>query len=405
MRSKLFIILSFIVVATQYQNCSKISVAEMKAREKAEALGGNPIMSPPPKEDPPVAGVPRVADPFGFDDEDEDENDGIPKSTTPPPEDVNVRISSLCSDMRSNKYGNVVSAQTLELQLLDRDEKLLCKETDTALIKSNLAQKKIMFPKCSIPNGHYYVRLLNEKGSNLILEKERLLFVDGVPDHNRPVYIVMDSNPEKESELAEGIKEYAGTECDETASPLYVDLRRDASDMDILTSPEQGVLFDILGANARPVAHTKNQISWFEKGKLGLLALPNKDGDVLGIDELFGNNTAGPDGKFADNGFLALAKFDSNNDNVIDKDDAVFSSLRLFLDRNRNGIADRGNGKSGRGELITLDQANIVSIDLKYDPNYYEKDQYGNEIKYKSVVHKKNGKMKPIFDVWFAIKK
>ena len=113
-------------------------------------------------------------------------------------------------------------------------------------------------------------------------------------------------------------------------------------------------------------------------------------------DRLFGDNTIGPDDNFADNGFAALAKFDSNKDKKIDKEDNVYSSLRLWFDYNRNGKAERY-------ELKTLESKKIISIDLDYDPNFYIKDKHGNEIKFMSVVKFKNQKMRPIFDVWFKL--
>ncbi len=38
------------------------------------------------------------------------------------------------------------------------------------------------------------------------------------------------------------------------------------------------------------------------------LVLPNSSGGVSGIDEMFGDNTRGPDGKFAANGYEVRLK-------------------------------------------------------------------------------------------------
>lgn len=273
-----------------------------------------------------------------------------------------------------------------------KDEQVVCKVTDTEKIRANLKQRKIIFPSCSIADGEYEVKVINEAGVNFAIEERRHRFIAGKIRKNRGVEVLMDMNPHRKDDL----NLFQGTECDETASPLFIDLRKNAKDLDILSSPDRGVQFDILGANAFPTPHSQIQISWFEKGKFALLTLPNKNGQVDGVDELFGNNTAGPDGKFADNGFLALAKFDSNKDEVIDEDDAIFSSLRLWLDKNRDG-------KAQPYELQKLGQEDIIAIDLKYDAKFYEKDKYGNEIKFKSVVRKLDGSVKPVFDVWFAI--
>jgi hypothetical protein len=100
-----------------------------------------------------------------------------------------------------------------------------------------------------------------------------------------------------------------------------------------------------------------------------------------------------------------LAKYDgrdlasgsqSGADGFITADDQIYSELRLWYDRNLDGIADPG-------ELIGLDRARVEVIDLRFDPNYYSRDKHGNEIKYKSVVKLSNGQYKPVFDVWFVI--
>jgi hypothetical protein len=186
--------------------------------------------------------------------------------------------------------------------------------------------------------------------------------------------------------------------CDQRASPLFVDLRTEEqmSDMFLLSAPWEGVVFDILGKNADPVAHAKNRISWFKNKGLAFITLPNKKGQVKGIDELFGDNTFGPDGKFAENGYAALAKYDDNKDHLIDAKDAVFSKLRIWVDGNLDGVAQQR-------DLITMQQAGLTVIDLNYDKNYSETDVYGNEIKYKSVAKTADGEMRLVFDVWFEL--
>ncbi len=192
-------------------------------------------------------------------------------------------------------------------------------------------------------------------------------------------------------------------------SPLVLDMRGadQISEPIHLSAPQNGVFFDILGANARPRAHALKKISWMRDPLVMPIVLPNKNGQVLGIDELFGDNTAGPDGKFADNGFHALAKYDglslsgrraAKPNGVINEQDEVFAQLRLFYDKNSNGVAEDG-------ELITLRRAGIELIDLDYDRSYYSRDAYGNEIKFKSVARTRNGVLRPIFDIWFAVYK
>ncbi len=88
---------------------------------------------------------------------------------------------------------------------------------------------------------------------------------------------------------------------------------------------------------------------WVEPGE-GVLVLqqPGEDG-TPNVTEMFG----GPGAE----GFAALAQYDSNGDGVIDVSDAVYSQLRIWVDANGNGVVDAG-------ELETLQQAGIASINL-----------------------------------------
>jgi hypothetical protein len=85
---------------------------------------------------------------------------------------------------------------------------------------------------------------------------------------------------------------------------------------------------------------------------VAFLVLPNKKGRVESIKELFGDYKA-------KDGFAALSKHDLNKDKRINKDDKVFSSLRLWLDKNRNGIQEDD-------ELATLEEYGVETIYLEY---------------------------------------
>ena len=200
-------------------------------------------------------------------------------------------------------------------------------------------------------------------------------------------YVIYDtaSNPDDHS-------------CDTTASPLVVDVKSDhVSDPDgILSAPQDGVQFDILGANAAP-AYSTTQISWIRNPQQFMFLVLPKNGQVNSIDEMFGNNTLGPDGKFAANGFVALAKYDADGIGYIDRRYPVFSQLRLWSDANGDGIAQPS-------ELFTLQQMGITRIDVIYRRRFNETDQYGNKFKYKSAVIQ-NGVKRATFDIWFVLGK
>jgi hypothetical protein len=183
---------------------------------------------------------------------------------------------------------------------------------------------------------------------------------------------------------------------DDSCDPLVVDLGADINNAKgiSLSSQLEGILFDILGLNSTPQAHDKKQISWTNQQRYQWVVLPDANGQVTGIDQMFGDNTMGPDGQFAAEGFAALSKYDKDKNGRIDTEDPVYKQLALWHDANGNGVSDAG-------ELTPFSSAMIDSIDLKYDPNFYEIDIYGNKTTYKSVVQFSDGRQTLIFDMWF----
>lgn len=164
-----------------------------------------------------------------------------------------------------------------------------------------------------------------------------------------------------------------------------------------LTDPlRDGRWFDIAGRRSVPEPHTKLMISWLKKTSSMFITLPNEKGEVNGVDELFGNNTYGPDGTFAINGYEALRKHDSNGDGVITAQDEVFAKLRLWSDLDGNAIAEPH-------ELWPLAKKGIELIDLNYDANYMEYDRFGNLTAMKSVVRDESGRLHLLFDLWFRV--
>lgn len=145
-----------------------------------------------------------------------------------------------------------------------------------------------------------------------------------------------------------------------------------------LTSLADGVVFDISGTG-QPV-----QISWTaaDSGN-AFLALPSSDGLVHDGKQLFGNYTPQPQSTDP-NGFRALAVYDlpengGNGDGIIDAHDRIFSSLRLWVDANHDGICQLD-------ELHTLPSMGVYSISLHYWLSQ-KRDQYGNLFRYRSVVN------------------
>ncbi len=163
-----------------------------------------------------------------------------------------------------------------------------------------------------------------------------------------------------------------------------------------LTSVAGGVRFDINGDGVL------DRVAWTAAGaRAGFLVLDrNGNGAIDTLGELFGQTVSGhrrPEG--AANSFADLAAFDlpengGNGDGLISAADAVFAQLRLWVDRNHDGA-------SQPGELLTLAEAGVASIELGAQP-VARRDRFGNYFKYRAVVHLANGRRTTAWDVFLA---
>jgi hypothetical protein len=180
-----------------------------------------------------------------------------------------------------------------------------------------------------------------------------------------------------------------------TGSPVILDVSGKGFD---LTSAENGVSFDIAGTGK------KVQIAWTDaSADNAFLSLPGTDGLIHSGKELFGNFTAQPPALPQErNGFAALAVYDDpknggNGDGIIDSRDAVFASLRLWIDANHDGI-------SQPEELHTLPSLGVNSISLKYKEDD-KTDQYGNVFRYRAHLNpdKPTDAGKTAYDVFLVV--
>lgn len=307
-------------------------------------------------------------------------------------QEIRVPFERNCSDSQSGQHGNVQWSEKVIVRVFDRST-MICEDltTDYKSDFINLDTVTVNLTNCDLKEGKNYdvkfYDILASRTKDQLGEFGIRVTNGKVELKDKKMEILYASNPKGSRFNDLATEDFA--RCDSYNSPLVIKMGIEPIR---LSSPLDGILFDLLGENNN---HVKKQISWPVDDAVAFIALPNHSGRVLGINELFGDNTKGPDGSFSAHGYEALAKHDDNSDGVIDQRDAVFSRLRLFFDRNRDG-------ESQSSELESLSAHNIESIDLDFDATYTERDRYGNKILFKSVAKTKTDYLL-VFDIWFRL--
>lgn len=178
------------------------------------------------------------------------------------------------------------------------------------------------------------------------------------------------------------------------ASPILIALNHNGANYR-LTSANDGVWFDIkVQGYARSVAWTARD------SDVAFVVLDrNGNGSIDDGSELFGNVTPLAAGECAPNGFVALSELDSNGDGRVDEADFAYHALRLWVDRNHDGI-------SQPDELATLASKGVVALLTSYRESR-RRDRHGNWYRYEGVaiVRERAGELVPrrVVDVFLVL--
>lgn len=169
-------------------------------------------------------------------------------------------------------------------------------------------------------------------------------------------------------------------------SPIILDLDGDGVIRTVGLS--SGVFFD------HAADGFAERSGWVAPGDGLLVWDSNANGVIDSGRELFGSETLLPNGLKAVNGFAALRALDANGDGVIDASDPVFAQLRVWVDANTDA-------RTGQGELLTLEEAGVRSINVNYTNSSYV-DAHGNQHRQVGRYTTTDGQTRAATDVWFT---
>jgi len=126
-----------------------------------------------------------------------------------------------------------------------------------------------------------------------------------------------------------------------------------------------GILFD------HDADGVKTGTGWVAAGDGLVVRDINKNGQIDSGREIFGDNTILANGQKAKDAFEAIADLDVNKDGKVDAKDATFSQLKVWNDKNQNGISEAS-------ELKTLTELGITSISTQASITGVQNSASGN---------------------------
>ncbi|MBO4608377.1 MAG: DUF2974 domain-containing protein [Lachnospiraceae bacterium] len=169
--------------------------------------------------------------------------------------------------------------------------------------------------------------------------------------------------------------------------PLAIDFGSEGID---LTTIDDGVYFDLDNNGFA------EKTAWIGT-KDGFLVLDrNANGSIDNGGELFGDQVWLSDGYISASGFDALKELDTNEDGIIDENDAAFSALKVWVDASHDGI-------SQDGELKTLAELGIQSISLEVTQDQSLDDETGTLRSESAVVTYVDGTTTKISEFLFNV--
>ena len=193
-----------------------------------------------------------------------------------------------------------------------------------------------------------------------IMNSEELSYYPRVSEYKKNLYNNFTDNLEKSQPSGHSLG--GATINISIYDPIALDLNNNGK-IDTITL-ENGVFFD---HNGDEIAFKSSWIS----AEDGVLARDiNGDKEINSGAELFGNFTQLKNGELAKNGVEALKDLDSDDNGVFDESDKAFNEILVWQDYN-------SNGKAESGELKSLSEHGIKSINLKFstDNTALDKDK------------------------------
>ncbi len=203
---------------------------------------------------------------------------------------------------------------------------------------------------------------------------------------------MLEGNEEKIDELTTKIQDNAkkykdAAKAQPPRDPLIIDLGKQGIE---LTTLDNGVNFDMDNNTFA------EKTAWIGLEDGFLVLDRNDNGKIDNGGELFGDQVILKSGLKSTSGFEALMEFDENKDGIIDKKDIIYSSLKVWIDENHNGISETN-------ELKILTELSISSINLKITQEGKIDTVTGTREASSSEVVFTNGTKRKISEFWFPV--